>query len=135
MSPKELTRLDILRTAGEFRWTKKMPKWRVIVNNRELPARPLVLRAAQVPPNDPTNSHQAVALLESLGFETRYCEGPSNDRTSTIPSELSDSGTLGSVAKLVSEISKQVPTSEWDRLPSDLAENLDHYLYGRDKQK
>jgi hypothetical protein len=135
MSPKELTRLDILRAAGEFRWTKKMPKWRVIVNNRELPARPLVLRAAQVPPNDPTNSHQAIALLENLGFETRYCEESSQHRTSTLPPASAGFGTLGSVASLVAEISKQVPTSEWDRLPSDLAENLDHYLYGREKQK
>ena len=135
MSPKELTRPDILRAANEFRWTKKMPKWRVIVNNRELPARPLVLRAARVPPNDPTNSHQAVALLENLGFETRYCEQSGKDRASTLPAESDGLGTLGSVARLVSELSKQVPTSEWDRLPSDLAENLDHYLYGRDKQK
>jgi hypothetical protein len=33
---------------------------------------PLVLEAAGVAPNDPTNSHQAVAKLKSLGFETRY---------------------------------------------------------------
>jgi len=135
MSPKELTRVDILRAASEFRWTKKMPKWRVIVNNRELPARPLVLRAAQVPPNDPTNSHQAIALLENLGFETRYCEESSKDKTSTLPRETHGLGTLGSIASQVSEISKQVPTSEWERLPSDLAENLDHYLYGQEKQK
>lgn len=49
-----------------------MPKWTVIVEGRELPARPLVLEAAGVPPNDPTNSHQAVALLTDRGFEVRY---------------------------------------------------------------
>jgi hypothetical protein len=49
-----------------------MTKWSVIVEGRELPARPLVLEAAGVPPNDPTNSHQAVALLKERGFEVRY---------------------------------------------------------------
>ena len=51
-----------------FRWDKKMPKWTVIVERRELPVRPLVLTAA----GDSTNSHMAVSILESLGFETRY---------------------------------------------------------------
>jgi hypothetical protein len=49
-----------------------MPKWSVIIEGRELPARPLVLEAAGVPPNDPTNSHQAVALLKERGFNIRY---------------------------------------------------------------
>jgi hypothetical protein len=49
-----------------------MSKWSVIVDGRELPARPLILEAAGVPPNDPTNSHQAVAILKQKGFEVRY---------------------------------------------------------------
>jgi hypothetical protein len=49
-----------------------MPKWSVIVEGRELPARPLILEAAGVPPNDPTNSHQAVAILKERGFDVRY---------------------------------------------------------------
>ncbi|MGA2356312.1 MAG: hypothetical protein ABSG02_17595 [Terriglobales bacterium] len=49
-----------------------MPKWSVIVEGRELPARPLILEAAGVPPNDPTNSHQAVAILKDRGFDVRY---------------------------------------------------------------
>jgi hypothetical protein len=28
------------------------------------------------------------------------------------------------------ELSASVPAEEWDRVPKDLAENLDHYLYG-----
>jgi hypothetical protein len=67
-----LTQADILRAAGGFKWTRKMPKWTVIVNRREFPARPLVLEAAGVPPNDSTNSHQAVAKLKALGFDIRY---------------------------------------------------------------
>ncbi len=71
-----LTREDILRTAKKFRRARKLPKWTVVVTQMEFPARPLVLEAAGVPPNDPTNSHQAVAKLKSLGFDTRY-EGKS----------------------------------------------------------
>jgi hypothetical protein len=40
-----------------------------LVNNAELNEQ---LEAAGVAPNDPTNSHQAVAKLKSIGFETRY---------------------------------------------------------------
>ncbi len=77
-SPKvaALSRQDIIKAAGSFQWSRRMPKWTVLVEGKELPVRPLVLRAAGVAPNDGTNSHQAVALLKDLGFETRY-EGKS----------------------------------------------------------
>jgi hypothetical protein len=71
-----LTRKDIIQTAKTFKATRRMPKWTAIVEGKELPARPLVLDAAGVAPNDSTNSHQAVAILKDLGFETRY-EGKS----------------------------------------------------------
>jgi len=67
-----LRREDIAAAAKTFRSTRQMTKWSVIVEGRELPARPLILEAAGVPPNDPTNSHQAVALLKDRGFEVRY---------------------------------------------------------------
>jgi hypothetical protein len=67
-----LSREDITSAANTFRSNRQLPKWSVIVEGRELPARPLVLEAAGVPPNDPTNSHQAVALLKERGFEVRY---------------------------------------------------------------
>lgn len=67
-----LTREVITATAKSFRWNRQMPKWSVIVEGRELPARPLLLNAAGVPPNDPTNSHQAVAILKDYGFDVRY---------------------------------------------------------------
>ena len=72
MPVHELTKNDIIRAASSFQWRRKMPKWTVVVERRELPARPLVLSAAGVPPNDPTNSHQAVSKLKALGFDTRY---------------------------------------------------------------
>jgi len=67
-----LTKQAIVSAAKNFRWNRQMPKWTVIVDGRELPARPLVLEAAGVPPNDPTNSHQAVAILKTQGFDIRY---------------------------------------------------------------
>jgi hypothetical protein len=79
-----LTKLEIAKAARDFRWNRRMPKWTVIVDGRELPARPLVLQAAGVPPNDPTNSHQAVAILQDRGFDVRYegkpVHGEHNDR-------------------------------------------------------
>lgn len=133
-SPKELTRTEVLETARTFRWTKKMPKWRVVVNGRELPARPLVLEAARVAPNNTTNSHQAVAILESLGFETRYA--PENRRTATANYRLMEESDGGeSIVDIVSRISETVPDSEWAKIPSDLSKNLDHYLYGHKKVK
>jgi hypothetical protein len=66
-----ITRRDI--TAAAKRLSGSRPaKWTAIVDGRELPARPLVLEAAGVPPNDPTNSHQAVAILQGFGFDVRY---------------------------------------------------------------
>jgi hypothetical protein len=67
-----LTKQDIASAARRLKWTRQLPKWTVVVEGRELPARPLVLEAAGVPPNDPTNSHQAVAILQDRGFDVRY---------------------------------------------------------------
>lgn len=81
-----LTKQTIASTAKNFQWNRQLPKWTVIVDGRELPARPLVLEAAGVPPNDPTNSHQAVAILKDRGFDVRYqgkaIDDEANDRFS-----------------------------------------------------
>lgn len=66
-----LTRDDITAAAKRLR-SVRSAKWTVMVDGRELPARPLILEAAGVPPNDPTNSHQAVKILEEKGFDVRY---------------------------------------------------------------
>lgn len=127
-SPKELTRAEIVRAANSFRWTRKGAKWTVIVGERELPARPLVLEAAGVPPNDSTNSHQAVEILQRLGFETRYAKEPGamGVKEKEEPAEKES----GSILEMVSAITKEVPESEWERVPADLSKNVDHYLYG-----
>ena len=88
-----LTREDVASAAKRLRLNRSA-KWTVIVDGRELPARPLVLEAAGVPPNDPTNSHQAVAILKDFGFEVRY-EGknisPQNEARSQSVDELIES--------------------------------------------
>ncbi|MFZ1129196.1 MAG: hypothetical protein WCA97_20170 [Terriglobales bacterium] len=66
-----LTREDITAAAKRLQGSRPA-KWTAIIEGRELPARPLVLEAAGVPPNDPTNSHQAVAILKDFGFDVRY---------------------------------------------------------------
>ncbi|HXW14394.1 MAG TPA: hypothetical protein VEN79_07775 [Terriglobia bacterium] len=35
-----------------------------------------------------------------------------------------------SLAQAFEAIAQEVPDEEWERVPSDLAKNLDHYLYG-----
>jgi|SRR5450631_1912729 hypothetical protein len=87
-----ITKEVIVSTARDFRWNRQMPKWTVIVEGRELPARPLVLEAAGVLPNDPTNSHQAVAILKDRGFDVRY-QGksiPSEDSSDQILQPITD---------------------------------------------
>lgn len=32
--------------------------------------------------------------------------------------------------EVAAEIARTAPDSEWERLPTDLSKNLDHYLYG-----
>src|SRR5882762_8974351 len=66
-----LTREDITAAAKRLHGSRPA-KWTAIIDGRELPARPLVLDAAGVPPNDPTNSHQAVAILRDCGFDVHY---------------------------------------------------------------
>lgn len=38
------------------------------------------------------------------------------------------------IEDLLKELAKEVPQEEWNRLPSDLNDNLDHYLYGVPKK-
>ena len=133
-NPKELTRAEIISAARKFRWQRKMPKWTAIVEGRELPARPLVLEAAGVPPNDPTNSHQAVDILKRLGFETRYNKGRTDTHMEADEPRVEAESGVSSILKIVADATRKVPDSAWRRLPTDFATNIDHYLYGTKKR-
>ncbi len=133
-NPRELTRAEILSTASRFRWFRKLPKWTVIVGNRELPARPLVLEAAGVPPNDPTNSHQAIAILENLGFETRYAADPGKSDQPVVAEAPADAPRDNrSVLEIVADATKDLTEEDWKNFPTDFSKNVDHYLYGTKK--
>jgi hypothetical protein len=67
-----VTRDEIIRVAKTFKANRRAPKWTVIVETVELPARSLVLEAGGLAHNDSMNSHQAAMILKRLGFEIRY---------------------------------------------------------------
>jgi Arc/MetJ-type ribon-helix-helix transcriptional regulator len=46
----------------------------------------------------------------------------------------SDTGAAPPIEDVLAQIASQVPEQEWRKLPADLNENLDHYLYGAPKK-
>lgn len=38
------------------------------------------------------------------------------------------------IEEVIAEIADQVPDEEWNKLPPDLSDQLDHYVYGTPKQ-
>ena len=72
-SPKiQATRQDVTDAARNFQWERQLPEWTTVVDGRELPARPLVLKAARVSDKNPTKTSEAAMILSDLGFEVRY---------------------------------------------------------------
>lgn len=56
------------------------------------------------------------------------------DELSLTTSETHYDHSARPIEDLLKELAEEIPQEEWDRLPSDLNENLDHYLYGVPKQ-
>ncbi len=44
-------------------------------------------------------------------------------------------GGLAAIVEWVLEMQKEIPPEEWDTLPTDLAKNKKHYLYGHPKEE
>lgn len=42
---------------------------------------------------------------------------------------------LASIAERITELHKSMPPDSWDDLPTDLAKNKKHYLYGHPKEE
>ena len=42
---------------------------------------------------------------------------------------------LAAIVERVLEMQKEIPPEEWDNLPTDLAKNKKHYLYGHPKEE
>lgn len=38
------------------------------------------------------------------------------------------------IEDLLKTLARKIPQKEWDKLPNDLNDNLDHYLYGIPKE-
>jgi hypothetical protein len=66
------TKQDIVDAARNFQWNEQLPNWTTVIDGRELPARPLLLKAARVSDNNPTNAEEAAVILSDLGFEVLY---------------------------------------------------------------
>ena len=66
-----------------------------------------------------------VALASSA---TRY-------QLAALAEDLRIEHVLCSEVEVVRGIFSELPTEERDRLPADLAENLDHYIYGTEKKQ
>ena len=100
------------------------------------PRSPLVLEAAGVPPNDPTNSHQAIAILENLGFETRYASDPGkSDQSVHADAPPNSPRDNRSILEIIADATKDLTEEDWKGFPADLSKNVDHYLYGTKKVK
>ncbi|WP_071191205.1 hypothetical protein [Trichormus sp. NMC-1] len=60
-------------------------------------------------------------------FKQRVSENRTGDFTDTLASQ--------SFFNFIDDVSSQIPQSEWEKLPSDMSKNLDHYLYGSPKSE
>ena len=68
----------------------------------------------------PDNKQQEVlALVDEMLKEDQRSPPPENVRP---------------IWEIITELSAQVPMEEWEKLPSDGAEQHDHYLYGSPKR-
>ncbi len=56
------------------------------------------------------------------------------DRVSTQPDEAPPESNVRPIEAVLAEIASRVPGQQWARLPSDLTDQLDHYLYGTPKR-
>ena len=56
------------------------------------------------------------------------------DELRLAPSETHYDKSARPIEDLLENLAREIPQEEWDKLPSDLNDNLDHYLYGVTKQ-
>lgn len=54
--------------------------------------------------------------------------------TSGNPTAIPTAERITNLATLAAEFTKDIPDSEWDKFPTDFAQNIDHYLYGTPKR-
>ena len=55
--------------------------------------------------------------------------------TVSIERALASGEGFGAIIRLVNELHESAPPDAWDDLPTDLAKNKNHYLYGHPKEE
>lgn len=71
--PKILTTRDeVLNAAKVLEVKGPLTEWTALVEDREFPARTLLLRAAKAIESNSLTSEEAAVILSDLGFEVRY---------------------------------------------------------------
>jgi hypothetical protein len=56
------------------------------------------------------------------------------DELSLTTSEIHYDKSARPIEDVLEELATEIPREEWDKLPNDLCDNLDYYLYGVPKQ-
>jgi helix-turn-helix protein len=71
--------------------------------------------------------------LEHVSIEDLVALLNALDRRVTVTISPAAYGDGRSLMEKIAAITAAIPMQEWDKLPSDLAQNHDHYLYGAPK--
>jgi antitoxin (DNA-binding transcriptional repressor) of toxin-antitoxin stability system len=76
-----------------------------------------------------------VPVDELEGLELKASQGVSVAEPASEPFGDSTGTTVGErLLAMVEELRRDVPDEEWEKLPTDLAEQHDHYIYGTPKR-
>jgi len=76
-----------------------------------------ILEKVQEPPDE--KQQEVLALVEAMLNQERT---------------LQSTGSVRPIAEIFEELSSQIPLEEWAELPTDGAEQHDHYLHGSPKR-
>jgi len=76
---------------------------------------------------DDAMARAATLLLQELGQEQAQTEPPASTAAEAAPN-------YKPIWEVAAEIRRGIPAEEWAKLPTDGAEQLDHYLYGSPKR-
>ena len=76
---------------------------------------------------------EKISSGEFRSADVVFCKGLELLREREKENVLSLSSHDGNIVEFFESVARQVPDSEWAKIPSDLASNVDRYLYGSQK--
>jgi Arc/MetJ-type ribon-helix-helix transcriptional regulator len=85
------------------------------------------VHSGHFPSVDAAMTEAASLLLERLKHGTPNVKPPAATQPEPVP-------THKPIWEVFQELSADVPEEDWDKLPTDLAEQHDHYIYGTPKR-